>query len=209
MSLFLSSLFADHAVFRVVWSNAAEVLPGRLYRANHLTPRRLAAMIRSHRIRTVINLRGREKYTASNALSEAVAARLGVDYVYVPFESRGAPHRDRILRFYDLYRGMTEPALVHCKSGADRAGLAAGLVILFEGGTAAQALRQLSLRFLHFRRSRTGILDAFFLRFQADAEGKKPFLDWVRDDYDEVALMRGFHASGLASFVNDRLLARE
>jgi protein tyrosine/serine phosphatase len=142
-------------------------------------------------------------------LSEVAAGRLGVAHVYIPFESRGAPQRDRILRFYDIYRGWAEPALVHCKSGADRAGLAAGLVILFEGGTAAQALAQLSLRFFHFRRSSTGILDAFFLRFQAEAEGRKSFLDWVREDYDEAALRRSFRAEGLASFINDRVLARE
>ncbi|HEY2132864.1 MAG TPA: tyrosine-protein phosphatase [Acetobacteraceae bacterium] len=205
----MSSLIADHAFLRLVWGNTAEVIPGRLYRSNHPTPRRLARLVRRFGIRTVVNLRGSERYTGSNVLSEAAAVRLGVAHAYIPFESRGAPQRDRILRFYDNYRGWAEPALVHCKSGADRAGLAAGLVILFEGGTAAQALAQLSLRYLHFRRSSTGILDAFFLRFQAEAEGNKPFLDWVREDYDEAALRQSFRAAGLSSFINDRVLARE
>ena len=209
MSLFLSSLLTDHAFLRVFWGNWAEVIAGRLYRSNHPTPARLAWAVRRFGIRTVVNLRGSEKYTPSNVLSEAAAARLGVAHVFIPFESRGAPHRDRILRFHDIYRGMAKPALVHCKSGADRAGLASGLAILFEGGTAGQALRQLSLRYLHFSQSGTGVLDAFFLRFQAEAEGKKSFLDWVREDYDEVALLRSFKARGLASFINDRVLARE
>src|SRR6202140_960287 len=208
MSLFLSSGVTDHAFLRVFWGNWAEVIPGRLYRSNHPTPARLAWAVRRFGIRTVVNLRGSEKYTPSNVLSEAAAARLGVAHVFIPFESRGAPHRDRILRFHDIYRGMAKPALVHCKSGADRAGLASGLAILFEGGTAEQALRQLSLRYLHFSQSGTGVLDAFFLRFQAEAEGKKSFLDWVREDYDEVALLRSFKARGLASFINDRGLAR-
>ena len=125
------------------------------------------------------------------------------------FESRGAPHRDRILRFEQIYRGVTFPILMHCKSGADRAGLASGLVIMFEGGTAAEALRQLSWRFGHFNRSRTGILDAFFLRYQRDAEGRLPFLEWVRDEYDEAALKRDFVAGSLASFINDSVLRRE
>ena len=42
-----------------------------------------------------------------------------------------------------------------------------------------------------------------------EGEGRKPFLDWLREDYDEMALRRDFVAGGLASFVNDRLLARE
>ena len=97
---------------------------------------------------------------------------------------------------------MRAPGLLHCKSGADRAGLAAGLFVLFQGGTARDALDQLSLRFGHIRQAKTGILDAFFLRYQRESEGRKPFLDWVRDDYDEAALRRDFHANGLASFIN-------
>jgi hypothetical protein len=80
---------------------------------------------------------------------------------------------------------------------------------LLNGGTAADALAQLSWRYGHFNRSRTGILDAFFVLYQANAEGRITFLDWVRDEYDEVALRRDFKASGFASFLNDRVLARE
>jgi protein tyrosine/serine phosphatase len=101
------------------------------------------------------------------------------------------------------------PALLHCKSGADRAGLAAGLIVLFEGGTAADAMRHLSLRYGHIRQARTGILDAFFLRWQREGEGHKTFIDWVQQDYDEASLRRDFHANGLASFVNDWVLAHE
>ena len=202
------SLLIDHAVFRVLWDNWAEVIPGRLYRSNHPTPVRLAAAKRRFRLHTLINLRG-HRQCGSDALSRHTAARLGLQHVDMAFESRGAPHRDRILRFHDIYRSLDAPALMHCKSGADRAGLAAGLAILFEGGTAAQALRQLSWRFGHFNRSRTGVLDAFFIRYAADAEGRLPFLDWVREEYDEGALKRDFVAGGLASFITDRLLRRE
>jgi protein tyrosine/serine phosphatase len=159
-------------------------------------------------LRTVVNLRG-EKPSGSTELTEAAARRLGLVHVFLPFESRGAPQRDRVLRFHELYRSMRTPALMHCKSGADRVGLAAGLALLFEGAPATVAIRQLSLRYLHIRQSSTGILDAFFLRYAADAEGKKAFLDWVREDYDEDDLREHFHARGIASFVNDWLLARE
>ncbi len=202
------SLLVDHAVFRVLWENWAEVVPGRLYRSNHPTPARLAAAVRRFGLRTLINLRG-YRQCGSDALSRDAAARLGLAHVDMAFESRGAPHRDRILRFAGLYRGLETPALMHCKSGADRAGLAAGLVVLMEGGSAAEALRQLSWRFGHFNRSRTGILDAFFIRYAREAEGRRPFLDWVEHEYDEAALRRDFTAHGISSFINDRVLRRE
>ena len=207
-SAWRDSLLVDHAVFRVLWDNLAEVIPGKLYRSNHPTPSRLAAAKKRYGLRTLINLRGR-RLCGSDALSRAASAELGLHHIDMAFESRGAPHRDRILRFADIYRSLETPALMHCKSGADRAGLAAGLVILFEGGTSAEALGQLSWRFGHWSRSRTGILDAFFIRYAAEAEGRLAFLDWVARDYDEAALRRDFVAGGLSSFVVDRVLLRE
>jgi protein tyrosine/serine phosphatase len=204
----VDALFVDHAVFRLVWSNLAIVAPGRLYRCNHPTPARLAALTRRLGLKTLINLRG-PTGNGSDALSREAAALLGLDFIDMALESRGAPQRDRILRLHHIYSTMRAPALLHCKSGADRAGLAAGLFVLFQGGTARDALRQLSLRFGHIKQAKTGILDAFFLRWQREGEGRKPFLDWVREDYDEAALRRDFHANGLASFINDWVLAHE
>ncbi len=204
----LDSLMVDHAVFRTVWDNFAPVVPGRLYRCNHPMPGRLAALARRYGLRTIINLRGARR-CGSDALSRDAARQLGLEHIDMAFESRGAPHRDRILRFHAIYAAMTAPALMHCKSGADRAGLAAGLALLFEGGSARDALRQLSWRFGHFRGSPTGVLDAFFLHYAATGEGRMPFLDWVRSDYDEHALRASFRAHGLATFLTDRVLARE
>jgi len=204
----LDSVFVDHAFFRIAWNNWAVVVPGRLYRSNHPTPARLAARVRRYGIRTVINLRG-EKPCGSTTLTHDAAARLGLTHIYAPFESRGAPHRDRILRLAEIFGTMQEPALIHCKSGADRAGLAAGLFILMNGGTSEAALGQLSWRFLHFNHSRAGVLDAFFRRYAREAEGRVPFLDWVRAEYDEADLRREFKPRRVASFVNDWLLARE
>ncbi len=202
------SLLADHAIFRLAWDNLAEVVPGKLYRSNHPTPARLAAAKRRYGLRTLVNLRG-HRQCGSDALSRQAAAELGLHHIDMAFESRGAPHRDRILRFAALYRTLDAPALMHCKSGADRAGLAAGLALLLEGGRSQDALAQLSWRFGHWSRSRTGILDAFFVRYAAEAEGRVPFLHWVEHEYDEAALRRDFVAGGLASFLVDHVLVRE
>ena len=202
------SLFVDHAVLRLGWDNLGEVIPGKLYRVNHPTPGRLARLKQKLGLVTLINLRGHRK-CGSDALSRDAAAKLGLIHIDMAFESRGAPHRERILRFAEIYRTLQTPALMHCKSGADRAGLAAGLAILFEGGTAAQALEQLSWKYGHISRSSTGILDAFFIHYASVAEGRMPFMEWVATEYDEVALRQTFRAHGLSSFINDRILVRE
>lgn len=208
MVAWIDSLLVDHALLRLAWSNLAPLVPGKIYRCNHPTPPRLRRMTQRLGLRSLINLRGKTQ-SGSDALSREAARLLGLDFYDMAIESRGAPQKDRILRLHGIYTAMQTPAVMHCKSGADRAGLAAGLIILFEGGTAADALSQLSWRFGHIKQAKTGILDAFFLRYQREGEGRKSFLDWVRDDYDEAALRRDFHANGLASFINDWVLAHE
>lgn len=207
----LNSLFVDHALLRVPWRNWGVVESGRLYRSNHPLPWQLRQAARRFGLRTVVNLRGRRSECGSDVLGRWAAEELGLIHLDAPFESRGAPHRDRVLRLAGLYAGMAEPALIHCKSGADRTGLAAGIWLLLQGRPVEDALAQLSLRWGHVRQSRTGILDAFFLRYAAftRARGAKPFLDWVREDYDEEALRREFHSRSWADRLVDGVLRRE
>ena len=180
-----------------VRGDGAPACAARLSPSHRPPPRSLARRARRFRIPTLINLRGATQ-SGSYALSKDGAQRLGLDFHDMSLESRGAPQKDRIVRLFGIFAGMRGPGLIHCKSGADRAGLAAGLFVLFEGGTAEAALRQLSLRFGHIKQARTGILDAFFLRYQREGEavGNK-FLDWVRDDYDEAARKGDLRATGL------------
>ncbi len=100
---------------------------------------------------------------------------------------------------------------MHCKAGADRAGLAAALyLILHEGRPVAEAARQLSARYGHFRFAKTGILDAFFARYLAEGEAKGlDFLTWVETVYDPEALKRDFRPGFWSDVVVDRLIRRE
>lgn len=206
LSAWLDALLIDHGIFRLAWSNFAPVVPGRLYRANHPTPRRLARLTRRYGLKTLINLRGQAK-NGSDALTREAACRLGLTFIDLPLESRGVPQVTRLVRLIEVYRTMAEPALIHCKSGADRAGLAAAVFLLAEGATAGRAAAELSLRFGHVRQAKSGVLDAFVACYRA--AGDKPFLQWLTEDYDERALGKAFAARRLASFLNDRVLARE
>jgi protein tyrosine phosphatase (PTP) superfamily phosphohydrolase (DUF442 family) len=202
------SMLVDHGVFRLVWSNFATVVPGCLYRCNHPTPGRLRRLAREFGIRTVINLRG-PCGNGSDALSRAQAARLGITVVDAPLSSGRAPHRAEVLTLAAALHTSATPILVHCKSGADRAGFAAALFLVLHGSTVREALRQLSLRFGHWHRSRAGVLDAFLLCYAREAEGRKPFLDWLRQDYDSEVLGSEFRPGHFADFVTHRLLRRE
>lgn len=202
------SLLVDHGVFRLLWSNFATVVPGRLYRSNHPTPQRLARLVRRHGIRTLVNLRG-PCGNGSDALSRSAARRLGIAFIDVPMSSGRAPRRPEVLALIEALQQAAQPMLVHCKSGADRAGFAAALFLLLDGRGTAEALRQLSWRHGHWHRSRAGVLDAFLHAYAREAEGRIPFLDWVERHYDARALGAAFHSGHFADFVTHRLLHRE
>ena len=202
-----NALFIDHAALRLPWRNWGVVMPGRLYRSNHPLPFQLRAAVRDHGIRTLLNLRGHRTDCGADLLSRHEAARLGLVHADAPFESRGAPHRDRIERLAAMLPDLPEPILIHCKSGADRTGLIAAIWLLLQGRPPAEAAAQLSWRHGHIAAARTGILDAFIARYTA--AWPKPFLDWLRQDYDEAALHRDFRSRGWADLLTDRVLRRE
>ncbi len=205
----LNSLFVDHALLRLAWRNWCVVEDGRLYRSNHPLPWQLERAQRRHGVRSVINLRGHRTGCGSDGLGRAEAARLGLAHADQPLESRGAPHRERLQRLIRLYRELPEPILIHCKSGADRTGLAAGVWHLMHGRRAAEARRELSPRHGHIAASRTGILDAFFEAYaEAEARGAG-FETWLAEEYDERALRAGFRPKPVAAWFNDVVLRRE
>ncbi len=204
----IDSLLIDHAALRLLWRNWGVVVPGVLYRCGHPTPGQLARAHRQVGLRSVINLRGATR-SGSDALSRAQAARLGLGFHDVALSSGRAPERETLLRLAEALRIAEKPALLHCKSGADRAAFASAVFILLEGGSAADGLRQMSLRHGHLRRSRAGVLDAVLLRYQATAESAMPFLDWVKTSYDPAAITAGFRAGGLSTFMQDQVLRRE
>ena len=204
----IDSMLVDHGLFRLVWTNASPVLPGRLYRCNHPTPARLTAMVRRWGIRSVLNLRGTTG-NGSDALSRERAHLLGLDFIDLAMSSGRPPPRERVLALIAALRGMREPGVVHCKSGADRAGFAAAVFMLLQGATVAQAKRQLSLRWGHFARSRAGVLDAVLRAYAREGEGRMPFADWVREGYNPDAVEAGFAAGRLSTVLHDRILRRE
>jgi protein tyrosine/serine phosphatase len=127
-----------------------------------------------------------------------------------PLQSRQPPRADRLLALLDLFDSAPGPILVHCKSGSDRAGLAAALRLLHDGVAPEVARRQLSLRFGHISGSRTGVLGAVVDAYAAQlAAAPMPFRTWVEERYDPHALLAAFRAGRMQSFLADQILHRE
>jgi len=207
---FMSTLWLDHAILRYIYNTRHRVAPG-VYRSSHPLPSQLRAAARLG-IRTVINLRGVDPSIASNRLSWEACERYGLKLVHFPLFSRQAPTREEILGFNELLKQAERPLLLHCKSGADRAGLASALYLMLqEQQPVEMAMRQLSLlRFGHVRQARTGVLDHFFECYRRHQQQYgTPFEEWVREYYDRDAVEASFHHNRWINQLADWLLRRE
>lgn len=172
----------DHGALRSFWTNEAEIAPG-LIRANHPTERRLRAHA-ARGLKTVINLRG-ASMQPQYQLEKKLCDELGLTLVDYPLAAHAAPSVKDALTVLDLMNKVDRPALMHCKSGADRTGIASALYVLDQGGTVEQARAQLSLRFVHLKNGSKGVLDRVI---DAYAAQDKPLRDWLQSDYDPQAI---------------------
>jgi len=159
----------------------------------------------------MVNLRGGFD-TSFHELEKAACAETGIAPVNFTVNSRDAPSKEQIHGAKALFDSIAYPALMHCKSGADRAGLVSVLYLHFRKGEPIEkALRMLSWRYGHFRQSKTGILDYFFERYLRDGAAKgMSLLDWVDSaSYSPTALRAEFRSQGWANLLVDKILRRE
>jgi protein tyrosine/serine phosphatase len=204
----LDMLFIDHGIFRVLYLNRHR-LGERAWRSAQPTPHQIRVLARQG-LRTIVNLRG-SRLCGSYWLERSTCARKGITLIDFHIRSRAAPTREEVHAAVELFDRIEYPMLLHCKSGADRAGL---MSVLFrhleEGVPLGEARRELSLRYGHVRQADTGILDYFFDRYLEDSRRRPmPFLEWVDTVYDPVELKATFRSKGWANRLIDQGLRRE
>lgn len=206
---YLDYMWKDHAYLRLGFSNA-HWISDELVRANQPWPHQLAAW-KDRGIRTIVNLRG--GFDASfHALEKDACARLGLKLVDFTITSREVPSRERVLGAKRLFETLEYPALMHCKSGADRAGIMSVFYMHFrQGKTIREAMDQLHLRYLHVRQGKTGVLDYTFERYLVEGEpAGMSFLEWVESPmYDPAGMKADFRSGKFGGFLTESLLKRE
>ncbi len=206
---YLDYLWRDHAYLRLSFRNA-HWISDEVVRTNQPWPHQLAAW-KAKGVRTVINLRG--GFDASfHALEKDACEKLGLTLVNFTITSRDAPSREQVLAAKDLFGSIEYPALLHCKSGADRASMMSALYMHFRGGkTIGEAMEQLSLRYLHLKNGRTGILDYTFEAYLSEGQPKGlSFEDWVCSEAYDPSSLKAEHSARLRGLqVADTVLRRE
>jgi protein tyrosine/serine phosphatase len=202
-------VWGDHGFLRTNFRNLHRI-SDEMYRANQPSPEHIARYAKDLGLKTIINLRGASP-KGYYVLEKEACERNGIALVDFQVFSRDAPARESILAARDLFQRIAYPALMHCKSGADRAGIMAVLYQHFrKGQPVEQAIEQLSRKYLHVREGKTGVLDFVFETYLAEGKPKGlSFADWVSTDYDAKALKARFLKTWKSKLNLDQLLRRE
>ena len=209
LKTYWSFFWDDHAYFRLMNQNAHWLSP-EMARANQPWPFQLKAW-KARGIRTVLTLRDQPQ-KAHYVLEAAACERLGLKLVNFVLASREAPTREQVLGAKALFETLQYPCLMHCKSGADRAGVMSVLYAHFRlGQPIVEAARQLSFRYGHIRHGETGVLDYVFQRYldETRATGES-FESWVgRPEYDTQRVKADFTSRWWGTLFTEKLLRRE
>ena len=187
-------LVSDNGLLRLIYPNMHQIADG-VWRSGQPTPGRLRAFARRGG-RSVISLRAGRGF-GSLPLELATCHDAGLTFHNLALRSRDLPSCDEIRALAQLFQTVERPVLLHCQSGADRAGMASALfLMLVEDSPVAKARQQLALRYGHNRFSRAGVLDAFFDAYERETEqNRMPLAEWAETLYDRDRITTEFNAT--------------
>lgn len=185
----------DHGILRTFWFNFHEIAPG-VFRSNQPSPKRLAEF-KQMGVKTVISLRGNNPRSPHLFETEA-CENLDLTYETVRLHARSLANRNELLNLLKLFETIEKPFVFHCKSGADRAGLASYLYLLHMTDTVpAVARKQFSLKYLHIKSSSTGILDHMIDAYEQDFNKSQISIrEWIKTQYNPTALTQSYGNDG-------------
>ncbi len=200
-------IWGDHGFLRVLFANHHDI-GGGMSRENQPSPKRIAKLAEAG-IKTIVNLRG-ESPKGYYLLEKEACERHNITLVDYRMFSRDTHSVESILGAKALFETIEYPAMMHCKSGADRTGIMGVLYRHYRmGDSIEEAIEQLSRKYLHIREGKTGMLDFFFEDYLTYAE-KHPisFSDWVATVYDQADVKARFMAQWSGNPITE-ILRRE
>jgi len=146
----LGASCAAYAGLLQATGNFHSVIDGQFYRSAQPTSDELISYIRTHGIKTVINLRGTHPGAAWYDDEVTTAHGLGITHIDFGMSASKIISPEKAQRLVELMASAPKPILIHCLSGSDRSGLAAALYVRkIAGLDEARAEEQLSFYYGH------------------------------------------------------------
>lgn len=149
---------------------------GEVYRSAQLDRDGLNRYIPAYGIRSIVNLRG--EHDGAGWYKEEIKAsdRYHVRHYDVRLSADKAPDAGRVRKLIKIFRTAPRPVLLHCKAGADRAGLASAMwLTVIDSEPKDVASQQLSIKYGHMPVGPTQALDRFFAKWTPPEGSQESF----------------------------------
>jgi protein tyrosine phosphatase (PTP) superfamily phosphohydrolase (DUF442 family) len=173
----------------LIGQNLGIVDEGRVIRSAQPTSQ-LLEIIRTHRLASILNLRGGSSHDWWYKAEVQAAQKNGVAFYDLPLVATRRPTRRQLLQLIDTLSKCNYPLLIHCKAGADRTGLASAIYLMtLKGEPPRQAMRAFSIYYNHVPFFGTEHLHepleeyAEWLEAQRLEHTPERFRSWIKDDY--------------------------
>lgn len=141
---------AAYGIVQWEQGNFAVVSDQLVYRSRQLTGSELTKVIEQHHIKSILNLRGENQGSSWYRDEVAVAEVQHVQLADYQLSANRELASMEVAELLALMRTLPKPMLIHCRSGADRTGLAAALYLFeVEGRPPQVASSQLSWLYGH------------------------------------------------------------
>ena len=189
--LALAVIWSGYYIYEVVLGpNFHEVVPGQVYRSAQPDASHLREWRREHGIKTVVNLRGEDYPDEHRIVERRTAKEHGMQVVDVRLSAMHLPSTHWMIRLADVLETAPRPLLIHCRSGADRTGLASAMAAMAIGGQDYDtAIDQMAPRYGHIDGNPEHIRGVLYLyedyckRNQLGTGGWEQFSHWLRNEY--------------------------
>lgn len=184
-----------HFAYNYFTDNVHVVLPHKIYRSAQLNAQELTAYQQQYHLKSIINLRGIWTDDGWYQVETQFAQQHHLTYVPLYLSAYKLPTHDQLMQLIHILETTPQPYMFHCKSGADRTGLASAIsLILFDPNvTIAQLKNEMSWEYNVSSPRSVGfqVMQNYFYWLQQHhlVCNKTNFLHWANDNVP----MKVFH----------------
>ena len=189
---------------RIAWHNQHQIADG-VWRSNQPGPGRIANLqTRASKPSSIFA--GHVMMAAGNQRPKPVAKQASHCLILPPDH---APHPANPCYMTQNLFAEIKTCLMHCKSGADRAGLMSALYLLIAETSQPALPCAVGMEIRPCQSGKNRTFRRFFAAYLPYEKDGMAFYDWVDQVYDPAALTAQFQARGWAVRLTDTILRRE